>query len=239
MKLYEFEGKRLFDRAGIETPPGKVVATPGEAVGLTREFGPVMAKAQVLRGGRAKEQAVIPCDDETQLANAVRSLVGRKLSGETVDRVLVERKLDVAKEVFAAVIYAGASPALILSASGGVDVEKASHESQEGVVVEPINILRGLEPEKAAELARRAGLDAGAADVLLKLYRMFIDCDATLAEINPLVQTHAGRWIAADAKVEIDDDAMFRQTSLNLPERLASGRTPDVSRTTGDGERSD
>jgi succinyl-CoA synthetase beta subunit len=89
-----------------------------------------------------------------------------------------------------------------------------------------VNILRGLEPERAAELARRAGLDAGAADVLLKLYRMFIDFDATLAEINPLVRTRSGEWIAADAKVELDDDAMFRQTSLSLPERLSSGRTP-------------
>ena len=100
--------------------------------------------------------------------------------------MLVEQKLDVAQEVYAAVTYVRASPAVILSASGGVDVEKACHESQEGVLVEPVNILRGLQPEQAADLARRAGLDAGVADVLLKLYRMFIDFDATLAEINPL-----------------------------------------------------
>ena len=226
MKLYEFEGKRLFDRAGIQVPAGKVVGAPAEAAELTRQFGAVMAKAQVLRGGRAKEHAVVACDDETQLANAIRSLFGRKLSGETVERVLVEQKLDVAQEVYAAVVYLGGSPAVILSASGGVDVEKACRESQAGVLVEPVNILRGFEAGQAAELARRAGLDGGAADVLLKLYRMFIDFDATLAEINPLVRTRAGQWIAADAKVEIDDDAMFRQTSLNLPDRLGSGRAP-------------
>ena len=104
-----------------------------------------MAKAQVLAGRRGKEHAVIPCDDEKQLADAVRSLLGRKLSDETVEKVLVEQKLDVAQEVYAAVTYVQASPAVILSASGGVDVEKACHESQEGVLVEPVNILRGLD----------------------------------------------------------------------------------------------
>ena len=164
MKLYEFEGKQLFDRAGIKTPFGKVVKTPEEAAGLTKQFGAVMAKAQVLQGRRGKERAIIACDDETQLGTAVRSLIGRKLAGETIEKVLVEQKLDIAQEVYAAVTYLRASPAVILSAAGGVDVEKACHESQEGVLVEPVNVLRGLQPEQAADLARRAGLDAGVAD---------------------------------------------------------------------------
>jgi succinyl-CoA synthetase beta subunit len=226
VKLYEFEGKQLFDRAGIPVPAGKVVKTPDEAAALTKQHGPVMAKAQVLQGRRGKERAILACDDETQLADAVRSLVGRKLGGETIEKVLVEQKLDIAQEVYAAVTYLRAQPAVILSARGGVDVEKACHESQEGVLVEPLNIVRGLQPEQAAELARRAGLDAGVADVLLKLYMMFLDFDATLVEINPLVRTRAGQWVAVDAKVEIDDDAMYRQTNLHLPERLSSGRTP-------------
>jgi succinyl-CoA synthetase beta subunit len=226
VKLYEFEGKQLFDRADIAVPAGKVVKTPDEAAGLTKRWGPVMAKAQVLQGRRGKERAIIACADETQLANAVRSLLGRKLGGETVEKVLVEQKLDVAQEIYAAVTYLRASPAVILSAGGGVDVEKACHESQEGVLVEPVNVLRGLQSEQAAELVRRARLDAGVADVLLKLYKAFIDFDATLAEINPLVRTGAGQWVAVDAKIEIDDDAAYRQTSLHLPERLSSGRTP-------------
>ena len=110
MKLYEFEGKQLFDRADIAVPAGKVVKTPDEAAGLTKRWGPVMAKAQVLQGRRGKERAIIACDDETQLANAVRSLVGRKLGGETVEKVLVEQKLDVAQEIFAAVTYLAPRP---------------------------------------------------------------------------------------------------------------------------------
>jgi succinyl-CoA synthetase beta subunit len=226
VKLFEFEGKGLFDRVGIKIPPGRVVKTPEEAAGLTRQFGAVMAKAQVLQGRRGRQRAVIACDDEAQLAAAIRSLIGRKLGDEAVEKVLVEQKLDVAQEVYAAVTYQQATPAVILSAAGGVDVEKACRESQEGVFVEPVNILHGLAPDRAAALVARAGLDAAAVDVLLKLYRLFVDFDATLAEINPLVKTRTGEWFAADSKVEIDEDAMYRQAALNLPERLSSGRTP-------------
>jgi len=229
MKLYEFEGKSLFDRAGIPIPPGKVVASAEEAVGLTGQYGGVMAKAQVLWGRRGKENAVVACDTEEQLAESVAALLGRKLFGETVSKALVEKKLDVAEEVYVAAAYVGASPVMIVSNRGGMDVEQASQESQEGVWTEPVNVLRGLQPRQAADLVHRAGLDAhgpAPTDLLEKLYRMFVDCDATLAEINPLVRTRSGEWIAADAKVEIDEDAMFRQRGLNLPERLGSGRTP-------------
>ena len=229
MKLYEFEGKKLFNHAGIPTPAGNIVTSVEEARGLVAKLGSVMAKAQVLWGRRGKENAVIACDTEAQLADAVGSLLGRRLFGETIEKVLVEKKLDVAQEVYASVTYVGTWPTMILSARGGIDVEKATHETQEGVVTEPINVLRGLTAAGADELVRRAGLDAagpGPADVLLKLYQTFADCDATLAEINPLIRTKAGEWIAADAKIELDEDAMFRQGKLSLPERLSSGRTP-------------
>jgi len=225
MKLYEFEGKRLFSRAGIAIPKGKVVASAEEAAGLTRQHGSVMAKAQVLWGRRARERGVIPCENEEQLAAAVGSLVGREMFGEKIEMVLVEQRLEVAQEAYLAVTYAGAALAAIASGRGGIDVEEASHGAPEGVFVEHVSILRGLDAETAEALTRRAGLD-GAADVLVKLHRMFIECDATLAEINPLVRTRQGDWIAVDAKVEIDEDALFRQQGLGLPERLSSGRMP-------------
>jgi succinyl-CoA synthetase beta subunit len=226
MKLYEFEGKKLFERVGIPTPPGTVVSSPEEAAGLAARYGGVMAKAQVLRGHRGQQHAVLACADDAQLAEAVRSLLGRDLAGEKIERVLVEQRLDVAREIYASVTYVGMSPAVVVSASGGIDVEQACSQSQDNVVVEPIDILRGLEPEHAAAIARRVGLDGSLSDVLVKLYRLFVDFDATLAEINPLVQTKSGEWIAADAKIELDDDAMYRQAALSLPERLSSGRAP-------------
>ncbi len=229
MKLYEFEGKRLFDRAGILIPTGKVVAAVEEARGLTDCYGSVMVKAQVLWGRRGKAGAILACDDETQLAEAVRSLLGRKLFDEAVQNVLVEKKLDIAEEIYAAVTYVGISPTLIVSNRGGMDVEQAGQGSQEGVWTEPIQLARGMQPEQVAGLVQRAKLEQagpGPDDILMKLCRMFVACDATLAEINPLVRARDGQWIAADAKVEIDEDALYRQTSLKLPERLGSGRTP-------------
>jgi succinyl-CoA synthetase beta subunit len=229
MKLYEFEGKRLFERAGIAVPPGKVVASADEAKGLATEYGGVMVKAQVLWGKRGKANAIVACETEQQMHDAISSLLGRKLFNETIQKVLVEKKLDIAEEVYAAVTYVGPSPTLIVSNRGGMDVETACHDSQDGVWTQPINIRQGLTPGQAADVAHHAGLDrAGTcpADLLVKLYQTFIDCDATLAEINPLVRTRSGEWIAADAKIEVDEDAMFRQGKLSLPERLGSGRTP-------------
>ncbi|MEN6450661.1 MAG: ATP-grasp domain-containing protein [Thermoguttaceae bacterium] len=225
MKLYEFEGKRLFQRAGIPIPPGKIVASADEAKQLVAEYGSVMVKAQVLWGRRGKANAVIPCTSAAQADEAARSLLGRKLFGETVQQVLVEKKLDIAKEYYAAVTYIGPSPTVIVSDRGGIDVESAAQGGQQGVWSHTVNVLKGLQPAAAADLAERAGMKGGD-EILLKLYRMFVDCDATLAEINPLVLTRDDQWVAADAKVEIDEDAMFRQTGLNLPERLSSGRTP-------------
>ncbi len=229
MKLYEFEGKRLLEAAGIKTPPGKVVRTVEEAAGLTQRYGPVMAKAQVLSGHRAQEHGILACENESQLAEAVGSLLGRKLFGETIEQVLVEQKLEIAQEAYLSVTYQGPSPVAVASPHGGINVEDACHRSQADVLVEPINILRGINAEQAEALVHRAGLDgdeSGTADVLQRLYRVFADCDATLVEVNPLARTSAGQWFAVDAKVEIDDDAMFRQTRLNLPERMTSGRTP-------------
>jgi succinyl-CoA synthetase beta subunit len=156
-------------------------------------------------------------------------LLGRKVFGETVEKVLVEEKLDVAQEVYAAATYMGASPVVILSPHGGIDVEEVCHKAPEDVWIDAISIREGFGAEQANDLVRRSGLSETAADlgdVLVKLYGMFMDFDATVAEINPLVRTRAGRWVAADAKVEIDDEALFRQKSLNLAERLSSGRTP-------------
>jgi len=229
MKLYEYEGKKLLDRAGIAIPPGKVVTSAGEAGGLLQQHGAMMVKAQVLWGKRAKEHGVIACDTAEQVTAAVRSLIGRRMFGETVEKALVEKKLDVAQEAYVSMTYVGASPTLIVSGRGGVDVEDACHGAQEDVLVETVDIATGLAEDKARELARRAGLNPAGADateVLLKLYRMFTDFDATLAEINPLVRTRQGQWVAVDAKIELDDDALFRQSSLQLPERLSSGRTP-------------
>ena len=229
MKLYEHEGKGLFARAGIRVPRGKVVASAEEAQGLIAEYGSVVVKAQTLWGRRAKRGLIRFCETEEALAEAVAGMLGTEVDDERIERVLVEERLDVAVEGYLAVTYVGRRPAALVSRHGGVDVEAVGRERPEDVLVEPIHILRGLEFETAESLAERAGFGQESehvAGVLLRLYRMFVEDDAILAEINPLVGTTGGEWYAADAKVEIDDEALYRLGLLRLPERLGSGRVP-------------
>jgi len=229
VKLYEHEGKGLFARAGIRVPRGRVVGSAEEARGLIAEFGSVVVKAQTLWGRRAKRGLIRICDTEEALAEAISAMLGTEVDDERIERVLVEEKLDVAVEGYLAVTYVGRRPAALVSRHGGVDVEAVGRERPEDVLVEPIHILRGLEFETAESLAERVGFGQESehvAGVLLHLYRMFVEDDAVLAEINPLIGTTAGEWYAADAKVEIDDEALYRLGLLRLPERLGSGRVP-------------
>ncbi len=229
MKLYEHEGKGLFSRAGIRTPRGKVVASAAEARGLIAELGSVAVKAQTLWGKRGKRGLIRFCDTEAELAEAVAALLGAEVDGERIEKVLVEEKLDIAVEGYLAVAYRGRKPVALLSRRGGVDVETVGRERPEAVLVEPIHILRGLDFEAATALAERAGFGDDSehvAGVLLRLYRLFVNDDAVLAEINPLIGTPGGAWVAADSKVEIDDEAVYRLGLLRLPDRLGSGRVP-------------
>ena len=229
MKLYEHEGKRLFAQAGLRIPKGTVVTSIEEARGLVEEYGEVVAKAQTLWGKRKKRNAIAFCATQEELDAALASLLGRELGDEVIEKVLVEERLPIAVEGYLSVTYSGRRPTVIVSRHGGVDIEEVSRERPEDVVVHPVNILKGLTFETAESLIRRAGFGNGVevlAKTLLQLYQMFYSCDALLAEINPLIGTPEGEWYAADAKVEIDDEALYRQERLDLPDRLASGREP-------------
>lgn len=229
MKLYEFEGKRLFAAAGIDAPRGRVVASVEETRGLVAEYGSVVVKAQALRGKRAGKHAVVACETQKELESAAASLLGRELDDEKIEKVLVEEKLPIATEAYLSVTYSGRKPTVIVSRRGGVDIEEASRERPEDVVIHQGDIRKGLDLDTAEDLVGRLdfGQETGAvARILLRLHQMFMADDAVLAEINPLIGTPDGRWYAADAKVEIDDDALYRQQALGLPDRPGSGRVP-------------
>jgi succinyl-CoA synthetase beta subunit len=226
MKLYEFEGKRLFESAGIKVPRGTVVSSAEQAQGLVGKYGSVMVKAQTLWGKRGRKGAVVACRTEEEVAAAAASLLGRRLDGEVISTLLVEEELPVVTEAYLGVTYSGRMPTVILSRHGGVDIEELSRQRPEDVMVSPVNILKGLDRPAAEALAQRAGFgeEAGRlADIVLKLYRMFVEDDALLCEVNPLIEAQRGEWYAADAKVEIDDDAGYRLRRLALPDRTASG----------------
>jgi len=222
MRLYEYEGKILFRKAGIRVPDAQVVESAADVASLDNGEWPKVAKAQILKGGRGKANMIRFCDDRAALRKAVKSLLSASVNGETVKKVLVEEKLDIAREFYLSMTYRGDMPALIFSREGGIDVEELSQKHGSKVIVEAIDIHAGLDSEQAHKILARAGVRQGfeeLTDVILKLFKCFYASDALLAEINPIVLTTDGKFYAADAKVELDEEARWRQRVLTLPDR--------------------
>jgi len=216
VKLYEHMAKEVFSRHGIPVPPGRVATTPGEAEEAARKLGPVAVKAQVLAGGRGKAGGVGLADSPEEARSAAERILGMTIKGNRVEKVLVEKKLKIDAELYLGITIDGSSrrPVFIASASGGVDIE----EVPEGKIVRrTIDITWGLQAFEARDVVGRMGLRGAVArravDVALKLYGVFRDCDAELTEINPLVIS-GEQVIAADARLNVDDDALFRQKDV-------------------------
>jgi succinyl-CoA synthetase beta subunit len=231
MRLFEFEGKLLFRKTGIRVPSGQVIDRNTDLAALDDQVWPRVVKAQALKGGRGKAGAILFPGNKKELRKAVESLLGSSLFGEEVTRVLVEDKVEIDREYYLAITYRGDLPAVIFSRQGGVEVEEISRTRPSGVVMEPIDISAGLDSRQAHAILSRAGIREDVeelTDIMLKLYKCFFSNDALLAEINPLARSSEGLFIALDAKVELDDEARFRQKTLTLPERR------DYSRHTSD-----
>jgi succinyl-CoA synthetase beta subunit len=233
-RLYEYQGKELLRRAGVNVPPGRAVRSGAEAAAVAREIGaPVVLKAQVFITGRAAVGG-IQFAENAQAAERVagRGLLGRRFKGQRCDVVLVERKLDVAREMYAAVVIDNDArkPLLIFSSVGGSGVEEIAAAHLEALVTRHLDAARGLYGYEARELARRAGLRGRAltavADVLVKLWSVARDVEARAAEINPLVVTDAGEVVAADCRVTVDDYAVYRHPELGVEVAREFDRPP-------------
>jgi succinyl-CoA synthetase beta subunit len=216
MKLYEFEGKTLLARAGIAVPKGGVAATPAEAATVAAGLGyPVVLKSQVLRGGRGKAGGIRFASDPGELARETAALFGLAIGGEPVEKLLVEERLWVARELYAGITLdpLTLSPQLLVSAAGGVEIETVSLRSPgqlHRLLLDPLD-LPG--PARIAALLAEAGLGEAtpaAVPVVEALVGAYFRCECITAEINPLVVDRQGRLIAADAKLEIDDSALGR-----------------------------
>ncbi len=212
MKLFEFMAKELFAQYGIPIPRGKVVKSPEEAAEASREIGPVVVKSQILSGGRGKAGGIKFADTPQEAADMARSILGTDLKGFVVDTLLVEEKIKIEQELYLAITIdkAARSPILISSASGGMDIEELPEEK---LVKHNIDVGIGLQPYLARELARKLGLTGAAAqqaaEIIVKLYKLFREKDTELVEINPLVVS-GDKVLAADGKINIDDEALFR-----------------------------
>jgi succinyl-CoA synthetase beta subunit len=231
MDLMEHQGKDLFRSLDIPTAaPGRIATTPEQAESLAADLGgPVMVKAQVLTGGRGKAGGVKYCADPAEARAAAEAILGLDIKGHVVGKVLVEPASDIAEEYYLSILHDRVSKGLkvIASVEGGVEIETTNRENPEKVIKADIDPTVGLDADRARDILGRAGLtDAtldGASDLLVRLYDGFRRSDATLFEVNPLVLTTDGRVIALDAKVSIDNNALFRHSELAELDSSGSG----------------
>ncbi len=218
MKIHEYQAKDILARYGIPVQPGRVASTPDEAEAIARELGgPVVIKAQVYVGGRGKAGGIQFGDTPEEARASAKKVLGMNIKGLTVEKVLVTSKIDIKEEYYLGIILdrKSQSPVVMVSKEGGIDIEEVAATTPEKIIQQPIDMHWGLRPFEAREIVARAGLPHAtigkAGDILAKLAKAFIDSDASLAEINPLALTADGKVQAADAKILIDDNGLFRQ----------------------------
>ncbi len=218
MKIHEYQAKDILARYGIPVQPGRVAHTPDEAEAIARELGgPVVIKAQVYVGGRGKAGGIQFGDTPEAARASAKKVLGMDIKGLTVEKVLVTSKIDIKEEYYLGIILdrKTQSPVVMVSKEGGIDIEEVAANTPEKIIQQPIDMHWGLRPFEAREIIARAGLPHAtigkAGDILSKLAKAFIDSDASLAEINPLALTADGKIQAADAKILVDDNGLFRQ----------------------------
>ncbi len=218
VKIHEYQAKDILARYGIPIQPGRVAYTPDEAEVIARELGgPVVIKAQVYVGGRGKAGGIQFGDTPEQARASAARVLGMDIKGLTVEKVLVVSKVDIKEEYYLGIILDRKSqtPVVMISKEGGIDIEQVAATAPEKIIKYPIDMRWGLRPFEARDVVARAELPSAivgkAGAILSSLAKAFIESDANLAEINPLVLTPQGQVMAADAKIIIDDNGLFRQ----------------------------
>jgi succinyl-CoA synthetase beta subunit len=217
MDLLEYQGKQLFARHGLRVSSGKAVDNVDDAVAAAGEVGyPVVVKAQVLIGGRGKAGGVKLAADEAEVREHAGNILGMDIKGHTVRTVWIEHASDIASEYYASILLdrSAKKPLLMFSIEGGVDIEEVAEQTPEKLIRHHIDPLEGLSHEEALQVARDGKADediqGGVADALVALYEVWLQEDATLAEINPLIVTPEREVKALDSKVSLDGNALYR-----------------------------
>src|SRR5487761_2686913 len=215
--LFEYQGKQYFARYGIPVSDGDIADTVDEAVAVADRIGyPVVIKAQVQVGGRGKAGGVKLAGDADEARAHATSILGLDIKGHVVHRLWIECASDIKREYYASFTLDRAEKAhlCMLSAKGGVDIEQVVEEDPEAIARLYVNPIDGVDPKDLTRLVDEAGIDeeakTGVVEMLERLYQCYIDGDADLVEINPLILTPYGKVHALDAKVTLDDDAAFR-----------------------------
>jgi succinyl-CoA synthetase beta subunit len=220
VKIHEYQAKEIFRTGGIPTPQSIVAENSKEAfqaaLGIEK---PVAIKSQVLVGGRGKAGGIKFAENPEMAREVTEELIGIQIRGETVEKVLVEEMLDIKDEFYVSVAVdrSAKKPLIMASKSGGVDIEEVAMKTPEKIVKFHLDPLEQFLPYQSREIARKMGVDfkliSAVGGIIWKLYQVFKNYDANIAEINPLVLTEGG-LIAADAKLDIDDDSLYRHRDL-------------------------
>ena len=221
MDLYEYQGKELLRKHGVETLDGIVARTPEEAGRAATTFGGTVAvKAQVLTGGRGKAGGIRVVQSPEEAESAAEQILGMDIRGHVVRQLLVEAGADIESEMYLSVTVdrAAKKPLILFSTEGGVDIEEVAERNPGAIVRLHVDPLLGLLPYQVREIVFRAGLEGDAAKgigrTLNNLYEAFESLDASLVEINPLVVTGDGRVLALDAKVTVDNSSLYRHKDI-------------------------
>ena len=229
MKIHEYQAKEIFRRFGVPTPRGEMVTTPEQARAVAERLGTkiVVVKAQIHAGGRGKAGGVKLAKSPAEAADLAKSMMGMKLvtpqtgpAGRIVQRLLIEEGLDIKRELYLSILVdrAVAAPVIMASTAGGMEIEEVAHKNPELILRETIFPATGLQPYHTRKLAFGLGLSgdaaAAAGPFLQALYRAFLETDASLAEINPLIVTGDGKLVALDAKMAFDDNALYRHKDI-------------------------
>jgi succinyl-CoA synthetase beta subunit len=217
MKIHEYQAKEIFASFGIPVPKGKVAFSADEARNLAAEIGkPVMVKAQVHVGGRGKAGGIKYCANPDEAYGNAENIIGMNIKGLIVHKVLVTEATDISHEAYVGIIVdrAAKKPVIMVSAEGGIDIEEVAAKTPEKIHKLHIDPILGMKSYQARQLAYKVYSNPEtakqAASIILKLYRCFMEADASLVEINPLVTTPSGNVVALDAKVNLDDNALYR-----------------------------
>ncbi len=228
MRIHEYQAKEIFARYGVRVPNSAVASSPEEARKATKDLGgQAVIKAQIHAGGRGLAGGVKVTRSPGEAEETARAMLGKRLAtaqtgadGSPVNQLLVEELLEIGRELYLAITVDSVQrcPVVLVSGKGGMDIEEVAASTPEEIHTEPIDPILGFMPFQSKRLAVRLGLDAKQSRELSKtidiLCSIFSDNDCTLVEINPLVTSSDGKLIALDAKINLEDDSLFRQPEL-------------------------
>jgi succinyl-CoA synthetase beta subunit len=221
VNLHEYQARALIKAAGVPTPDGDVAATPAEVEAIAKRLGgTVVVKAQVHTGGRGKAGGVKLGKDAAEAKAHAEKILGMQIKGLTVQKVLVVPAADIATEAYCGIIMDRESqrPVFMVSPAGGIDIEEVAEKTPEKILKLPVDPRFGLLPHQALTLGLFLYKDIAqaraAATIMQQLYKVFVENDASLAEINPLVTTPDGKVLALDAKISVDDNALDRHPEI-------------------------